>query len=309
MDIVSDPLKILSRIKLDIKKFGHFPEHNYYFLLNYSLAPGSRPFYFSFKEKGGILFHCKNGVCLTIPEPIAPQKEKLKIFLKTLECLFGPHTAPTPNFGVGVKKIKIEDCTVDFRKEILKNLPASLRAIEYSASALWPVFDLKTFDEDLKGKKWKRFRYVRNLFLKTPQLKIVDPGKVGKALLKKLVLQWKGQRKIKERVDLQQYLKTIDNNFLGCDLKKIILINEKPAAIAAGWKIPNNSSFYIFMDIHDYNFPYLGEFSILNHFLEVKKRKYQYIDFGGSDDGSLAYKKKFFPTSIYKTYDFSIVRK
>ena len=46
-----------------------------------------------------------------------------------------------------------------------------------------------------------------------------------------------------------------------------------------------------------------------NQIAWLKKKGYRCVDFGGSDMVLLKFKKKFKPERIYKTYEFSIVRR
>ena len=90
---------------------------------------------------------------------------------------------------------------------------------------------------------------------------------------------------------------------------------ESVAGIKALWLeigeilIPNSKGYYSNMGILNYKYDGLGELSNWDDLCFLKKQGYEFVDFGGSDDRILEFKKKFKPHKVYKTYIFSIVRK
>ena len=111
-----------------------------------------------------------------------------------------------------------------------------------------------------------------------------------------------------ERGYKREYEKIIEGGFPGCDVARAVYIDGTLRGLTAGWGIPNSKRYYFFIDVHDYSDEYLGEFVALDHFLEAKKTGFELLDFGGSDEGLLAFKKKFHPVSTYITRNFSIMK-
>ena len=52
-----------------------------------------------------------------------------------------------------------------------------------------------------------------------------------------------------------------------------------------------------------------GEIANIDELNSLKRKNFDYVDFGGSDKVLLRFKKKFKPEKIYKTYTFSIVKR
>lgn len=299
MVIINDPRNIFQRLKYHINKFGNSPNHNPIFLLDYYIPIGYRPIYFDFKIKGGVLVYTNQKIAQIITGPIAPAKFQRELFLATAPILFKRWH---------IKKLLIEDCSIELRKEILKYLPSLRLRARSPAILLWPVLDLVKWSEKCEGKKWKGIRYARNLFLKNPDIKIKDAKLIKKDKLYALIKKWRTSKK-GERVYYRQYDRAVKKGFLGCDLQKAILIKERPIALTAGWRIPNSKGYYHFISIHDYDYEYLGEFANFVALSELKQREFSFIDFGGSEKGLLAFKMKFHPTGIYKTYSFYVAPK
>lgn len=300
MEILIDKEEILGRLTDHIRRYGHEPEHHPYLLFYYDVAKGYQITYFDFKEQGGIIAYRKGGLWRMVSGPItAPHREEA-LFQEALRHIFKNCQA---------KKITLEDWTEESRVKILKNIGRrNLRATKPFYVLSWPVYDLRELDDALAGKKLKGMRYARNRFLNSHEVAIRDLRAVDTEEAIKLVTSWGKKRSGRDTVYAGEYIRMIENGFPGCDIAHAIFIDAKLSAMSAGWGIPNSKGYYSFLDIHDYSDPYLGEFAGLTHFLEVKKRSYEFLDYGGSDAPLLNFKKKFHPARIYKTYNFSIVR-
>lgn len=246
------------------------------------------------------MYYSEDGFFHVISEPFVPLEEKEDIFLAVLHYIFSQKT---------IKKLLVEDWTFDLKRRIEAKLPALSLVARRGATFVWPVLQLSDFDEHLRGRKWKRMRYIKNIFFKKPQLSVKDASEVDKSCLKQLVQLWKSQKRSGERVYDYQYINAIERQFIGCDIKKVVLLDGKPVALTAGWRIANSGGYYSFLDIHNYNCQYAGEFANLIVLLELKQKQFSFIDFGGSDKRLFAYKMKFHPSNSYKTSSFYIARK
>lgn len=205
-------------------------------------------------------------------------------------------------------KIILEDITENLRKELQaasKNKPWRVLPSSYSLS--WPVVDLKNWTDEMPGKKWKRFRKIRNKFFRENKVIIKKADEVTVADLKKLVMDWKKGRKDSDRVHLLQYMRFLETAFTGFDLIRIMEVNGKVSAINGGWRIPKSQDYYSIFGLHDYNLRDIGEISYLDELTSAKKMGFEKINLGGSSGGLLEFKKKFHPDSFYITDTFSVM--
>ena len=315
---VKDRKNILPKLRSDIEKYGDYSDHNPYCLLYEDIPSGYLTFYFDFYEKGGMLVHQKKGLWRVSAEPIVPLEERINIIKEFLNFVFDfsgknvfGQSAKKELLQKGVyfpaRKVVFQDCRQPLKKKIVEMAGfMALKAAKPSFVSFWPVYNLSLFDENLMGNEWKRLRKIRNSFIKKYKVKIVSAFDFDKKSLKKLVFLWREQRKKVDTIYFKQYLRFIENGFPGFAIAKVILVDEKVAAIVAGWKIPNSNIFYPCINIHDYQYNGLSEFSTLDIFIEAKKTGYKYLDFGGSDRDLLVFKKKFHPFKMYKAYNFSL---
>jgi len=302
LKIIYDVEKHQKKIKKGIKKYGHFDEHNLIHYLNYE-TNWDKNILFDFGKDRIVLtqFYKVSNIWSLFPNGVlAPKDERLELFLKVNEYVFD-NKKP--------KKFVVE-VSQDLRKEIMDKFDDSSRfRICKSTDVLyWPMYNMKVWDSKLRGSRWKKLRNVKNRFYKNNKIRISDSKDVPHFKLKKILSNWLKKRKDNDRVEKEYYFNLINNSFKGMDIAKTIYINGKPCTITAGWKIPNTNNYYSSIGILDYSHPGLGELSNIDDLNRLKKKGYDYVDFGGSDKVLLEFKKKFKPEKIYKTYTFSIVR-
>jgi len=299
MRLIKDIKKNRKIIKSSIKKHGYAAEHNYFHYLN-SEGKHDKSIFFNFNGKGIMTHLYKDKWWYTFAEILSPKKDRLKLFFKFLDYALKNKKH---------EKIVIETAK-EFRKEIIKNIDKKkYRVCSTNYILYWPVFDMDKWSHKLKGKEWKKLRNIRNRFYRKHNIKVVDPRKVANEKLKKVVDEWVKKRGANDDVDHEEYYNMIDNNFKGFDSARTIMVNNEPCAITAGWRIPNSKNYYSSIGIFNYSHTGIGEFANLDDLINLKKKGYKYVDFGGSDKILLSFKKKFKPYNMYKTYTFSIVRK
>jgi len=306
MQILQEEDKIRRKAEADVENHGDFPDHNLYYLLYDEQPEDYKPAYFDFGKDGGSFTFCK-GHIWRIPFPPALSKEKETSCLEEMmKYLTGRED---------IRKIMLLDCKKETRKKLLEMAPGfGWKASAPSFVSWWPVFDLSKFDEKLEGKKWRKLRKTKNYFLKHYKVEKIDSSKADKKELEDLILRWKSQKEKedkeeeKENMECEPYLRFIKSGFPGCQISKVLLVNGKAAAVFAGWKIPNSNTFYPHMSIKDYDYKGLGEYMSLEIFSEAKKAGFEKLDFGGSDKELLIFKKRFHPESIYKAYNFTMVK-
>ena len=303
MKELRDTKKNKGVIERAIRKYGHCAEHNYYHYQYYE-CPKEKNIFFKLENGKGILSSHdeKNGIWNLFPSGIlAPEEERFDILTELLNN--------------ALKKKKVQKLCVevneDFRREILKKLKNSsmYRACSSPFILYWPLYNISRFNSKLKGKEWKKLRNVRNRFYKQHKVKVVDTNKIPKEELKRIVDSWLKRRNAHDRVERHYYANLIDNNLKGLDTAKTLIVDGKPCSITAGWKMPNSNNYYSSIGILNYSHDGLGEVTNIEDLKELKKRGYEYADFGGSDKALLYFKNKFRPEKIYKTYLFSIVKR
>ncbi len=297
MQVLSDKENIVICLNAHIKKFGYRPEHQAQLFL-YEADPECKLNYFDFGDYGGIFAERKAAQWFISEEPIAPPAKGVQLFLEVLEHIFSARRG---------KKVFLEDWTLEFKNKCAEALrPLPYRILRPNTVQYCPMINLKKFDETLAGGEMKGLRYVRNRFLNNHRIDIKDACEVPTDQMFNLLKVWAKARTARDEVWAPDYVKFIQNGFPECAIKRAIYINGILRGLSAGWRIPNSTGYYIYMDIHDYSDEYLGEFVTLDHILQVKETGFRYLDFGGSDKGLLNFKKKFHPEYIYKTYNFSI---
>ncbi|OIO47542.1 MAG: hypothetical protein AUJ32_02535 [Parcubacteria group bacterium CG1_02_40_82] len=300
MKIIKDIQSNAQQIQKTISKYGHLAQHHFHFYLNYS-RKNEKNVFFEWDGNQGLFAYQRDNIWRVLTDPIALQRSKKKIIFEFFDWTFTHRN---------IKKIILEDMTEDFWKEIVEAVKSSkFRAAKPSYVLLWPLIDLEDWSEKLEGKKWKRLRNMRNKFFKENQVQIKESYQIKKEDLTQLVFKWEKQRGSTDKVHSLQYLRFINNDFQGCDLVRIMLVNNRPVSINAGWNIPNSRDYYSCIGLYDYSYRNIGEVSYLDELTELKRRNYQLVDFGGSEEKLLAFKMKFHPAAIYKTYTFSVFRK
>lgn len=265
-----------------IKKYATLPEQNYYNLFYHNDSSA-----ILIDKKYLVLFYEIDKKWRFISEPLG--KNKLSILNKAIKFAF-----------IHTNKITFE-LTENLAKKIIKKY--KVKKIIYTYH--WPVYNLKKFDPDLKGNEWKKLRNIRNRFIKNHNIGSVDSRKINKNDLKKIISDWcQARNKNLEGLD---YNKVIDNNFKGFEHTKTLVINGVPSTITGGWM--TKIGFYDALGIFNNKFEFLSEMSSIDDLTNLKKKKYKYVDFGGSGKELLGFKLKFKPEYIYKTVEFNILKK
>jgi hypothetical protein len=301
LKIVSDVVKNEQKIKKSIYKYGYFAEHNYlhYF---YNQTELDKNIFFDFGNNKLLLcqFDEKNNIWSLFPNGIlAPEKERLGLLSEVMKYTLKEKKAL--KFVVEVSE--------DIREELLKKFELKNGFRACSADILyWPVYNMDLWDSKLKGGKWKKLRNVHNTFYRRNKVRVEDSKNVPKEELKEILSCWLRKRDARDIVNKKYFFNLIDNDFRGVETAKTLYVNGKPCSITAGWKIPNSNNYYSSVGIVDYSYPGLGEVANIEDLNRLKKKCFEYVDFGGSDKVLLEFKMKFKPEKIYKTYIFSIVR-
>ena len=303
MRIIEDFKKHDKKIRYSIKKFGHYAEHNFFHYM-YWQTSGDKNLFFDYGKGRGMLiqYNQKSNIWKLFPSGVlAPENERLELLLHATKHIL--HKRKGKKF--------ILDVSEPLRKQIVQELsPGNGIAVStYSKVFYCPTYNMKGWDPELSGGEMKKLRNIRNRFYKTFNVKVKDCKEVPKEDLRNIVFNWIKNRSGNDRVDEEYYLNLIENNFKGFEIAKTICVNGKPTAITGGWKIPNSKNYYSAVGIIDYSYQGLGELANVDDLNRLKDEGYEHVDFGGSEKNLLKFKKKFKPEKIYKTYQFSILRR
>lgn len=301
MDIIDDAQSGKKEIVNCIKKYGSVREHNYWFFYNQQ-TNYAKIFFLKFQDKGVIAIRYKSGIWELIGEVLAPEEKRLELFNDFLD------------YVLLTKKDKKVFAFIPekFFNSVNGMLQESDRYKITGTPDIYhtPVFNMKKWDEELKGGKWKKLRNIKNKFLRSHSIEFIPSKEVEKKKLMDVVLEWRKSRtKVEKTYYTQMYLNFIKNDFEGTDIARSVVVDGKPCCITAGWKIPNSNNYYSAVGLYNHKYGGLGEVANIDDLTQIKKAGYEYADFGDSTESLLRFKKKFGPESFYRTYWFHIVRR
>lgn len=284
-------------IESSIKANGCTPEHNYSYLLHNSSNAYKSVFIDSGNKQGVMAIKSKN-IWKFISEPVAKEKQKVGILTESVSFALKS----------GAEKVVLE-LRDETKKELIENLPSSCVARKSVYTYYWPVYNLRKFDPELHGVKWKKMRNIKNYFEKNHEFEMVNSIGVEKNQLMKIYRAWTARRGGLDRVEKDRCINAIKEGFEGYEIAKSILVDGEPCTISGGWKIPNSNAFYSSLGMLNYEHKYLGEFATVIEFAMLKKLGLEYVDLGGSGEYLLRFKMKFKPEYVYKTTEFSVAKK
>ena len=301
MDIIGDIGGSKKEITGCIKKHGFVREHNYWFFYNQQ-NNYAKVFFFKFKDSGILSIRYKSGIWELIGDVLAPEKKRLELFNNFLYYALFTKKDKKVFLFIPEKFYNIVNAMLEKSD---KYRITSAPTIYYT-----PIFNMKKWDEELKGNKWKKLRNIKNKFLKSYNVKFNSSKELDKKKLIDVVHSWRKKRsKIEKTYYTQMYLNFIKNDFEGTDMARTVVVNGEPCCITAGWKIPNSNNYYSAIGLYNYRYGGLGEVANIDDLTQIKKSGSKYADFGDSTESLLQFKKKFGPESFYRTYWFHIVRK
>ena len=301
MDIIDDIYSAKKEILECIRRHGFAREHNFWFFCNQQ-SDYAKVYFFKSNGYGLFAVRYKSGIWEFIGEVLAPEEKRLQLFWDFLDfALIGKKDKKVFTFIPEGFCNGVNDRIKASNKYKVTNDP-----IIYTT----PIFNLKKWDEDLKGSEWKKMRNIRNQFFKLHNAEIVPCKELKKEKLFEVLRQWRKNRpKAEMNYYTEMYLNFIKNDFEGCDMARSVVVDGKPCTITAGWGIPNTKSYYPAIGLYNYNYPGLGEIANIDDLTQIKKRNFEFADFGDSTESLLQFKKKFKPESFYRTYWFHIARK
>ncbi len=300
MDFIEDIDKNRKKIEASIIKHGFKPEHSFDYYKDEQVS-SRKNIFISFTGGMGILAQKSKEYWNTISEVLAPEHKRLELILEFLNCAFKKNT---------IKHVEVE-FDDDFRAQLFEDTSFKKNfRTKHGRTLWWPVFDMKKWDGDkLEGKIWKKMRNIKNRLYRNHKIEFKGAQDFPKSQLKRLIKDWAVGRVGNDKADPASYYNNIDNDFKGFDSVKVMTLDDKPCAISAGWKIVNSNDFYSCLGLLDYKHPGIGEISNLDDLISLKKKKFRFVDFGGSDLPLLEFKKKFHPHKIYKTHQFFIYKR
>jgi|TARA_B100001971_G_scaffold200369_1_gene211934 hypothetical protein len=301
MDIIEDFDSNKKEITNYIKKYGSCREHNFWFFYNQQ-TNYVKNYFFKFKDGGIISNKYKSGTWEIIGDMFGNGRKNIELFKDFLDYVL-----------LTKKDKKVFTFVPEkFYNEInaMVEESDSYRITKTPDVYCTPVFDMKKWDEHLNGKEFKKLRNIKNKLLKSHNVEITPSKEIEKKKLMEVVHRWRKSRpKIEKNYYTEMYLNFIKNDFEGTDIARSVVVDNEPCTITAGWKIPNSKNYYSAVGLYNYQHEGLGEIANIDDLTQIKKKKFEFADFGDSSESLLQFKKKFKPDSFYKTYWFYIVRK
>lgn len=301
MDIIDDFDSNKKEIINHIKEYGFCREHNYWFFYNQQ-TNYAKTYFFRLKDSGLFSIRYKSGIWEIIGDAMGKEEIGLVLFKDILNYIL--LTKKDKKIFIFVPE-KFYNGINNFLQRTDKYRITGEPIIYFT-----PVFNVKKWDENLQGNKWKKLRNVKNRFLKSKDVEFVSSRDIDKEKLINVVHQWRRSRpKLEKNYYIQMYLNFIKNNFEGTDISRSVVVNKEPCTITAGWKIPNSKNYYSAIGLYNYKHDGLGEVANIDDMTQIKNKRFLLADFGDSTESLLQFKKKFNPETIYKTYWFHIVKK
>lgn len=282
-----------------VRMYGHAPEHNT-FWYQYETHPDQKPVFVRWPDGLGLMTYKEEDAWYVFSEPLTTPEKKVPILIPFLTyALQEEH----------IKKVVVE-LTAKTRKSLRQALPETLRDVSINYTLTWPIFDIANFNPALPGRVFKRLRNTRNKFYRTHYINVRDARTVPKTDLHSIAERWKKMRGGADGTYDHRYRNLIENNFAGTQTARAIFVDGKVVAINAGWPVANRPGhYYAAVGIHDYSVPDVGVITNLEDLEWIKNAGYQTADFGGGEKALTNFKKQFGPSSYYKTFVFSIVRR
>lgn len=289
----------LDRIQNCINKFGWTSDHNLEWFRDAIMDKEALPVFVEFSDGFGLLTQKRRDQYRIWSDPLAPKDKATELILEfTKKVLSGE-----------IKEVWCDDVSSEIRPLLCRDTSLSVGDIYYSLD--WPVLEMDKYDLAIPGGHFKDMRNAKNKLMKEHKIQIVDSGEVQKQLLHEIVEGWK--KSLDDRVDVYdlKYHHAIDNNFKGFLTARVLLVDDKPVGINAGYEVINKPErFAGIIGIHDYSLNDLGTLLWLEDLDWVKKREYREMDMQGSeDDGGLRFKMKFNPVIERRTDTFLIAER
>ena len=282
-----------------ISKHGYAPEHNYWYMVNMG-DESSEVLLWELNGNGIVFLKHDDGDIELISDILSPKQEQVDLFIKFLDFVH--------------ENYKVDEVLVTFdskyRNDLINKVSDKYKVKAPRRTFTAPIFNMKNWDPNLGGKNWKKMRNMRNQFIKNHKPKITGPGPYTKQQLNQLIDQWAELDTSEIKNEWTKCFKNfVKNDFKGCEIVRIISVDNKPCSITAGWRIPNTNNYYSAIGVHNYKYKYLGETAYLDDFACIKLLKVDYVDMGGSDSkANLNFKLKFKPESLYTSYFMSVVK-
>lgn len=294
-----DPSDMRSVAEECIKRHGWTPEHNYEGFL-YQMEKGNQGVFFQSAEGYGLLgYFSPKGTCELFSEPMGPAESRGALIAAFCRESFSFSETTSVSLEI----------TSASRAAFLKEASPAFSVRRTTRNYIWPILNLRTYDEALAGSEFKALRNVRNRFTREHTLRIAEATQVPAAPLHAVVDAWSKNRPATDPVHSEQYHRAIDERFAGTVGAKVFIIDHKPEALLAGWPIPNSPrTYYPFLMLHSYAHWGLGEMLMLEALGWMKGEGYDFTELGGCDRKLLAFKEKFGEIKTYMLHWFSVVR-
>ncbi|MEK7576927.1 MAG: hypothetical protein AAB482_04530 [Patescibacteria group bacterium] len=301
--LVSEPIFISSADKLyeavvkSIALYGYAPEHNIHDY-TYAIDDDTDNIFVSFADNMGILAKKEkhDPIWWMLAEPLAPASLRAGILVSFLKNIFQKQGAQRANL----------ELMEDTYTSLLKILPDDLQARGPSEVLTAPIFELTMFDPEMRGNTYKGIRSVVRQFYKAHKVDVVDAKSIQKKVIFDLVARWRNHRTAQDEALDDYYVRSINEDFLGFDSARAIVVDDVVVGLNGGWNMPQNGRYYKALSLHDYSNRALGDVMMIEELTWLKRMKYQTADFGAGSKKITDFKNRFNPSFSYTSYEFII---
>lgn len=186
MRVLYETPSIINRIQQSIDKWGSKPEHNVYYYMH-NLAKNSKKVVFDFGADKLILASYDENLNIWSLFPsgiLSPVEDSLDLLLQFSRYCLEERSG---------RKItmEIDDNLFHRFKDEIKNQALNFRVLKVNLVRYWPIINLKLWNYELKGKKWRKLRKMKNKFFKNNDVEIVRSVELPEDSVKNIVFDWK----------------------------------------------------------------------------------------------------------------------
>lgn len=283
-----------------ISDYGYSSDHNFWYFNNMK-GDSVVPKFFVFDEKYAVfaLHYLDDNDFEIISDVLAPPEERVSVLSQFVDHALSESGKVFLTLDKSLKR--------DFVRKIDSKYLAHKPTRVFDS----PIYDLKKFDPSICGGQWKKVRNHLNQFFRNHKVEVRDFDSKDKEAVKFVVMGWGKSRKSSVAKSwIPVFLNFVENDFKGCDMARVIYVDDEPCSVTAGWRIPNSNGYYSAIGIHNYKYNGLGEAAYVDDLTQLKLRGFDFVDFGGSERKNLLdFKLKFAPERVVRQYLFGVSKR
>lgn len=280
-----------------IKRFGHTSDHNLDWFIDSTITSDGKPVFVQWPDGTGLLAHRYQNEWRIWSDPLCPESEMAERISEFTAKVFEDKD---------IQKVWCDDVNESIYPALQQK---GLNPEPVYYSLFWPVLDLTKFDPTLPGRHFKEMRNAENKFYKEHKLEVADAKEFPKDKLHRMVEKWKESLpQKKEDIYDSRYHNAIENNFHAFVTARVLIVDDVPVGINAGYDVPNkHGRFAGVIGIHDYSVKDIGVIMYLEDLEWMKNAGYTEVDLQGSEKNEgLEFKLRFGARVERKTDTFSL---